>query len=110
VQQIVGSTQEIPVAVVDPSLEQLLLRTLQGAEDGQPGFEPGLAEKLQQALAETAMQQEAQGHEPILLVAANLRTWMARIVRQAAPGMHVLSYNEVPENRRVKVVASVGGA
>jgi flagellar biosynthesis protein FlhA len=108
VQQLVGSTEEIPVSVLDPELEQLLQKALQTSADGQSGFEPGMAEKLQQALVETAGRQEAQGHEPILLVAANLRPWMARFARHAAPGMHVLSYNEVPENRRIKVVASVG--
>jgi flagellar biosynthesis component FlhA len=24
------------------------------------------------------------------------------------PGMHVLSYNEIPEHRRIKVVATIG--
>ena len=109
VQQLVGSTDEIPVAVLSSGLEQLLLKTLQSAEGGQPSFEPGLAESLQQALAGTVSQQEAQGHEAILLVPAPLRPWMARFARHAAPGMHVLSYNEVPDNRRIKVVASVGG-
>jgi len=110
VQQIAGSKQEIPVAVLDPALEQLLHKTVQGAGEGQPGFEPGLAERLQRALANTVGQLEAKGHEAILLVAATLRPWMARFARHAAPGMHVLSYNEVPEDRRIKVVASVGNA
>jgi flagellar biosynthesis protein FlhA len=108
VQQLVGSIEEIPVAVLDPGLEQLLQQTVQTAVDGQPGFEPGMAEKLQAALAETQTEQESKGHEAILLVTAALRPWMARFARHAAPGMHVLSYNEVPSNRRVKVVAAVG--
>ncbi len=108
VQQIIGSVEEIPVCVLDPGLEQLLQQTLQATDDGTPSFEPGLAEKLQQTLAETVNLQETQGHEAVLLVAANLRSWMARFARHAAPGMHVLSYNEVPSNRRVKVVARVG--
>jgi flagellar biosynthesis protein FlhA len=95
--------------VLSPELEHLLQNTLQSAEGGPPSFEPGLAEKLQQALADTVAQQEALGHEALLLVSAPLRPWMARFARHAAPGMHVLSYNEVPDNRRVKVVASVGG-
>jgi flagellar biosynthesis protein FlhA len=109
IQQLVGSMEEIPVAVLDPGLEQLLQQSLQTADDGQPGFEPGMAEKLQAALAETQTEQETKGHEAILLVTAALRPWMARFARHAAPGMHVLSYNEVPSNRRVKVVTAVGG-
>jgi flagellar biosynthesis protein FlhA len=106
--QLVGSQEEISVAVLDPGLEQILLQSLQSAEDGHAGFEPGLAERLQQALAETAGRQEMAGQESILLVAAPIRPWMARFVRHGAPGMHVLSYNEIPDNRQIKVVDTVG--
>jgi flagellar biosynthesis protein FlhA len=110
VQQLTGTTEEIPVAVLDPSLEQILHQTVQSSEEGQAGFEPGLAERLQSALGETQAAMEAQGHEGILLVAAPIRTWMARFAKHAAPGMHVLSYNEIPDNRQIKVVSSIGNA
>ena len=110
VQQLVGSEQEIPVAVLDPALEQILQQTLQSADGGQAGFEPGLADQMQTALAETAARQEAEGQESVLLVAAPIRTWMARFARHTAPGMRVLSFNEIPDNRQIKVVATVGGA
>jgi flagellar biosynthesis protein FlhA len=109
VQQLVGSTEEIPVSVLEPNLEQILQSSLQTGDGGQPGLEPGLVEKLQQALSNTAAEQEAKGHEAVLLVPAILRPWMARFARQSATGMNVLSYNEVPENRRIKIVATVGG-
>ncbi|PUE05745.1 MAG: flagellar biosynthesis protein FlhA, partial [Candidatus Sedimenticola endophacoides] len=108
VQQLVGPSQEIPVVVLDPSLEQILQQTVQPFKEGGVGFEPGLAEQLQQALTETFSQQQMAGQESILLVAAPLRSWMARFVKHSVPGMNVLSYNEVPDNRQIKVVASVG--
>ena len=110
VQQLIGSEEEIPVAVLDPNLEQILQQTLQSTEGGQAGFEPGLAEQLQIALAETAARLEAEGQESILLVAAPIRPWMARFVRHTAPGMRVLSYNEIPDNRQIKVIGTVGGS
>ncbi|MBW9266039.1 MAG: flagellar biosynthesis protein FlhA [Candidatus Thiodiazotropha sp. (ex. Lucinisca nassula)] len=108
VQQLIGSSEEIPVAVLDPSLEQLLQRTLQASEEGQAGFEPGLAERLQNALSETSAAMEATGQEGVLLVAAPIRPWMARFAKHAAPGMHILSYNEIPDNRQIKVVTTIG--
>jgi flagellar biosynthesis protein FlhA len=108
VQQLVGPKDEIPVIVLDPSLEQILQQTLQGSEEGGAGFEPGLAEQMQKALAETAAQQEIAGEEAILLVAAPIRPWMARFIRHSVPGMQVLSYNEIPDNRQIRVVATVG--
>ncbi|MCU7875874.1 MAG: flagellar biosynthesis protein FlhA [Candidatus Thiodiazotropha sp. (ex Lucinoma borealis)] len=108
VQQLIGTTEEIPVAVLDPTLEQLLQRTLQASEEGQAGFEPGLAERLQNALAETSTAMEAKGQESVLLVAAPIRPWMARFAKHAAPGMHILSYNEIPDNRQIKVISTIG--
>ncbi len=108
VQQLVGPAEEIPVVVLDPGLEQILQQTLQPSEEGGVGFEPGLAEQLQKALSETASQQEMAGQQSVLLVAAKIRPWMARFVKHSVPGMHVLSYNEIPDNRQIKVVATVG--
>ena len=108
VQQLIGTTEEIPVAVLDPGLEQLLQRTLQASEEGQAGFEPGLAERLQNALAETHAAMEAQGQQSVLLVAAPIRSWMARFAKHTAPGMHILSYNEIPDNRQIKVISTIG--
>lgn len=108
VQQLVGPKEEIPVIVLDPTLEQILQQTLQTSEEGGAGFEPGLAHQMQKALSETAAQQEVAGEESILLVAAPIRTWMSKFVRHSVPGMNVLSYNEVPDNRHIKVVATIG--
>jgi flagellar biosynthesis protein FlhA len=108
VQQLVGPTEEIPVVVLDPGLEQILQQALMSSEDGGAGFEPGLAEQMQKALVETAQQREMLGESAILLVAAPIRPWIARFVKHSVPGMQVLSYNEIPDNRQIKVVATVG--
>jgi len=108
VQHINGLQSELPVLALDPGLEQILLQTLQGAQEGGAGFEPGLAEQMHQSLAERAQQQEALGQPAVLLVAPPIRTWLARLVRHSIPNLHVLSYNEVPDNRQVKVVGTVG--
>jgi flagellar biosynthesis protein FlhA len=108
VQQITGPVDEIPVLVLEPNLEQLLTRGVQEADETGIAFEPGLAEQVQQSLVLAAQQQSMTGEETVLLVAAAIRPWMARFVKHSVPGMHVLSYNEVPENRRIRVVATIG--
>ncbi len=110
VQQLVAPNEEIPVAVLDPGLEQILQNTLQASTEGAAGFEPGLAERMQQALAETAAHQETAGQESILLVAAPIRPWMSQFVKQSGLSMKVLSYNEIPDSRQIKVVATIGKA
>ena len=110
VQQLVGNIEEIPVVVLDANLEQLLQQSMQASGGEGFGFEPGLAERLQQALIETSKEQEMSGQETILLVAAGIRSWMSKFARHSAQGIHVLSYNEIPDNRKIKVVATIGEA
>jgi len=108
VQQLVGNTGEIPVIVLEPGLERLLQQALANAGEEGAGIEPGLLEQIQMAMREAVQQQEIGGQEAILLVAAGLRPWMARFTRQSVPGAHVLSYNEIPDNRQIKVVNTIG--
>ncbi len=109
IQSIHGMNQELPVITLEPQLEQILLNTVQGAgEGGGGGFEPGLAERMQQSLAEAVQRQEAEGQPAVLLTSPPLRVWLRRLTRNAAPGLYVLSYNEVPDDRQVRIVATVG--
>jgi flagellar biosynthesis protein FlhA len=96
------------VITLDPSLEQLLLQAAQNSPPGQITIDPGLAERLYTVLAEQVQQLEAQGHTPVLLVAPQIRAALARLFRYSLPNLHVLAYTEVPENRQINVVASVG--
>ncbi|WP_420848285.1 flagellar biosynthesis protein FlhA [Pseudomonas saudimassiliensis] len=111
VQSIVGLDSELPVITLEPRLEQILLQSLQKAGQGNDDgilLEPGMAEKLQRSLADMVQRQEMMGKPAILLVAGPVRNMMARFVRYAAPGAHVLSYQEIPDSKQVTIVATVG--
>ncbi|HEC18790.1 MAG TPA: flagellar biosynthesis protein FlhA [Gammaproteobacteria bacterium] len=108
VQQISGMGAELPVLTLDPSLEQILHQTLQGGAEGAGGLEPGLAENLHKSLAEEAQRQEAAGRPAVLLVSQAVRTLLARFVRHSIPNLHVLAFNEIPDNKQVKIMATVG--
>lgn len=107
IQQINGLEREIPVITLNPSLEHILQQALQG--EGVGAVEPGLAERMQSALREAASRQEALGQSAVLLVPGPLRYWLARLLRHAIPELRVVSYNEVPDDRQIRIVASIGG-
>src|SRR6204780_3666856 len=108
VQNIGGLRQELPVITLDPALEQVLQDSMAGAADGSPGFEPGLADRIQTALGDSARRQDAAAEPAVLLVAPKIRPWIARLMRHSTPTLAVLAYNEIPENRRIRVIAAVG--
>jgi flagellar biosynthesis protein FlhA len=107
VQSIYGLRDELPVITLDPSLEQLLRDGFKGGE-GAPTFEPSLADRLHGALLDAAGAQELRGEPAVLLVPRELRPWLARFTRHGAPNLSVLAYGEIPHNKSLRVVASVG--
>ena len=111
VQSIVGLEPELPVITLEPRLEQILLSSMQKAGQGSSEgvlLEPGMAEKLQKSLIEAAQRQEMLGKPVVLLVAGQIRAMMSRFARLAVPNMYVLAYQEIPDNKQVTIVATVG--
>jgi flagellar biosynthesis protein FlhA len=107
VQEIAGVNTELPVITLEPELEKLLQGSLAG-NAANPGLEPGLAERLQQRLAEASRRQETTGEPSVLLVPPTLRHTLARFTRSSVPNLHVLAWNEIPDNRKVRLVSAVG--
>jgi len=107
VQDIVGLAEELPVITLEPELERLLSNGL-GNPGASPGLEPGLAERLQRGLQDAAMRQERGGEPAVLLTPPALRAALARFFRVSVPGLHVLAWNELPDNRKVRMVTAVG--
>ena len=108
IQHINGMGLELQVVTLDPSLEQILQQSIQAVAEGGAGIEPGLAERMHRSLAESAQRQEAAGQPAILLVSPPVRPWLARLIRHSIPTMRVLAYNEIPDNKQIKVVANIG--
>jgi len=108
VQEISGIQKELPVITLESDLEQLLQQSLQTAGESGVGIEPGLAEQMFKSLEQSSQKMEMEGQAAILLVSSYVRPWLARFVRHSISELHVLAYNEIPEDCQVKVVSSVG--
>jgi len=107
IQDICGGTQELPVVTFDAALEQMLTNSVT-AGAATPGLEPGLAERLQQRLAEVSARQEMSGQPAVLLVSPTLRPVLSRFLRSTVPQMHVIAWNEIPDSRKVRLVSTIG--
>ncbi len=108
VQEINGGLAEVPVITLAPELEQMLHQSLQaGGSDG-AGIEPGLAERLQTSLNDAAQQQELAGEPAVLLTSGMLRPVLSKFLKHSVSGLHVLSYQEIPDDKQIKIVSAVG--
>ncbi|EKP0294500.1 flagellar biosynthesis protein FlhA [Aeromonas veronii] len=108
VQEIAGPDPELPVITLAPELERILHQSLQAGGGDGAGIEPGLAERMQRSLVEATQRQELEGQPAVLLTSGILRNTLAKFVKNAIPGLRVLSYQEVPDDKQIRIVSAVG--
>ncbi|MBK7646641.1 MAG: flagellar biosynthesis protein FlhA [Betaproteobacteria bacterium] len=108
VQQLFPGNSEMQVMSLDPTLERLLSQAVAGGSEN-TSFEPGLADTLVRETAAAAERQEGLGLPAVLLVPASLRVLLSKFLRRTVPQLKVLSHNEVPETRIIKVTSIIGG-
>ncbi len=108
VQEINGVEPELPVITLIPELEQILHQTMQASGGESAGIEPGLAERLQMALSHATQEQELKGEPAVLLTSGVLRSTLAKFVKNPIPNLRVLSYQEIPDEKQIRIVQAVG--
>jgi flagellar biosynthesis protein FlhA len=107
VQQLYPAAQELQVIGIDKELEYVLSQALQAG--GGKAIEPGLASTLLREARTAVQTQELLGFPTVLLVPGQIRDLMARFLKRALPQLKVLSHDEVPGFKTVRVTAVVGG-
>ena len=108
VQEINGIEPELPVITLIPELEQILHQTMQASGGESAGIEPGLAERLQSSLSQATQEQELKGEPAVLLTSGVLRSTLAKFVKNTIPNLRVLSYQEIPDEKQIRIVQAVG--
>ncbi len=108
IQDIVGPENIIPVITLAPDLEKVLHKSLETGGSEGIGIEPGMADRIQRSLSEATQAQEMEGEPAILLTSGILRATLSRFVKNTIPGLRVLSYQEIPDDKQIKIVSVVG--
>ena len=115
VDSLCGQRPELKVFNLTGDLENLLLSALNQARQGGAkvaldnyAIDPNLLSQLQVHMPLARDQMKQQSTPPVLLVMPQVRPLLARYARLFASGLSVLSYNEIPENREISVIGTVG--
>ncbi|MDD2720967.1 MAG: flagellar biosynthesis protein FlhA [Gallionella sp.] len=108
VQQFYPSAQELQVIGMNKELEHVLMQAMQASQNG-IGIEPGLADTVLRESRDAVQLQEQMGLPTVMLVPGQLRDLLARFLKRAVPNLHVISHDEVPDFKTIRVTAMVGG-
>jgi len=106
VQQFYPSAQELQVIGMDKELEYVLGQALQA---GGNAIEPSLASTLLREARAATDAQERMGLPTVLLVPGGIRDLLARFLKRALPQLKVISHEEVPGFKTIRVTSMVGG-
>jgi flagellar biosynthesis protein FlhA len=107
-QKLFNNQAEIPVVALAPELEQLLFRTMNGGGADNSVMEPGLAAQIQTSLMSVKQTCEQLGEAPTVVVPFDLWAGFSTFVRRAVSGIQVISFDEIPDEKVIKVIATVG--
>lgn len=112
---LLGTQAEIKAFTLGNQLEQLLVGALNSARHGNKKValdnfpvDPNLLGQLQEHMSHARDLMKQQGTPPVMLVSPQLRPLLARYARLFAAGLAVLSFNEIPEGKELKVLGSLG--
>ena len=110
VQRVSGPKEPLSVITLDPGLEQIIVQNARagGRESGM--IEPGLGRKLIESFQEQGRKLADDDKTLVVVTTPTLRRDLASLVRQAVPDGLVLTYKEVPESKRINVVAVIGAS
>ena len=105
-QSVNGTTNELPVMVLDAQLEQMVSNALQ---NNRGAVEPNLLDNIVRGIADAAQRMESEGASPVLLVSGIIRTFLSRLLRGRMSNFYILAYEEIPADKSIRVVTTVGG-
>ena len=110
VQRVCGPRDPLSVITLDPGLEQVILQNARASGRDSGMIEPGLGRKLLESFQDQARALAEKDQTLVVVTSPPLRRDLSVLVRQAAPDALVLSYKEVPETKRINVLAVIGGS
>ena len=109
IQQISPLNQPLPVITLEADLEQMLIKmSRQSGEEGLV-LDNELAQNLLTKISETNQKLSNEGKSAALVVSPAIRRQFSAIVRQHVEDMIVLAFTELPDNRKINVVAYISG-
>ncbi|MGZ8337839.1 MAG: FHIPEP family type III secretion protein, partial [Allosphingosinicella sp.] len=108
VQTLVPVKMPLPVVTLDPGLESLLNQAVRTGREAAHPIEPGLAQRIVQAVGEIAGPLLHQARRFAVVTSPISRRALARLLAPHLPDVPVLSFLEIPDGKPVEVVAVVG--
>ena len=108
IQRLAPLNDPLPVITFSSSLEHMLIGMVR--QSGEEGLvlDNALAQKLITSLVQANEKIGAEGKQAALVVSPAIRKQISSIVRQHIEDIVVMGFTELPDNRKINIIASIG--
>ena len=90
-----------------PEMEQIIINATKDKNSNGLILDPNFTQNMVQAIAKAYETANAKGINPILLTSPIIRRDLSNLIRQNIDDLNVLSFTELPESRKVEVIATI---
>ncbi len=109
IQRLVPIKEPIPVVTLEPSFENVMINADRQNQQEDLIIDGNLSQTLLNKLSDVVEEQMALSKTPFLIVSPVIRRKLAKLVRSHIPDLNVLSFTELPETKKVDVIATISG-
>jgi flagellar biosynthesis protein FlhA len=110
VQTLAGLREPVTAIALDPQLEQLLASAVRAAPGSAWPFDPDLGARVGEAVSAAAQPLVDDGRRFAIVTVPMVRRHLWALLRLRLPQPVVLAFSDIPDDRRLDVVAIVGSA
>ena len=108
IQRISSVNEPLNVSTFNPELEQMLISMAQKSSSEGLLIDPNLAKQLIQSVVDINEKMSAENKTSVVVTSPLIRKDISILLRQHIEDVVVLAFTELPENKKVKVIATIG--
>ncbi|MEJ6673309.1 MAG: flagellar biosynthesis protein FlhA [Alphaproteobacteria bacterium] len=109
IQQIAPLSQPLPVITLSSELEHMLISMARQSGEAGLMLDNALAERLIKSVSQASEKAAAEGRQAVMVVSPAIRKQLSAIVRHHIDDMIIMGFTELPDSRKITVIATISG-
>ena len=108
IQQIAPLNSPLPIITFSAELEQMIVNIAKQTGENGLILEASLIQKIVTAINTVSEKMQNENRKAVMITAPVIRKDLSHMLRQHIPNLDVLSFTELPDNKKIEVVANIG--
>ena len=107
IQNLAPLNQPLPIITFSGNLEQMILNIANQSGENGLILEPSLIQRIVSSINNAVEKLQSENKKPVLITAPAIRKDISLMLRQHVDNIDVLSFTELPDDKKIDVVATI---